>query len=427
MWIVPSIYVVASIALAFVLVRWDQRSPITTSWTVSAASVSTALSALGSGMIAFTGFVMSVVLLIVQFGSSQFSPRFLRWFRSEPTLKHAPGTFIATFLFALIATSMTGRGANDIVPYRTVLFAFFLALASIGWFLALVARTSDNLRVAHVTRRVDAQAREVFDVVYPQTHADVRAAASAVEHIAPLDPVQTLRRSGVGAILTSFDRRALVRLAIAHHATIELVASVGDHVPTGGAVLHVYGPTAISEHKLRTGLYFGDERTPEDDPAFTLRMLVDVAIKALSPAVNDPTTAVQALHAIEDVLRYASSRHLSIGVVTDDNSQARLIYPTPTWADLVSLALDEIRSFGAGQYQVARRMRSLIDDLLEELPDDRRPVLETQLALLDDAVDAAFRPSQRAHALVPDRQGLGLGRVARRATESPIAGGSTTV
>jgi uncharacterized membrane protein len=422
MWIAPSVYALGSIALAFVVVRWDHRSPMTTSLSVSAASVSTALSALGSGMIAFTGFVMSVVLLIVQFGSSQFSPRFLRWFRSEPTLKHAPGTFIATFLFALIATTMTGRGDGDIVPYRTVFVAFALALASIGWFLALVARTSDNLRVAHVIRRVDSQARNVFDVVYPQTHADVRAAANAVESIALLDPVQTLHHSGIGAILTTFDRRVLVRLAIANHATIELVASVGDHVATGGEVLRVYGPTAISARKLRTGLYFGDERTPEDDPAFTLRMLVDVAIKALSPAINDPTTAVQALHAIEDVLRYASSRHLSSGVVTDDNSQARLIYPTPTWDDLVSLALDEIRSFGAGQYQVARRMRSLIDDLLEELPDDRCPVLEAQLHLLDDAVEAAFAPTQREHAMVPDRQGLGLGRIARRATESPTAG-----
>jgi uncharacterized membrane protein len=147
-------------------------------------------------------------------------------------------------------------------------------------------------------------------------------------------------------------------------------------------------------------------------------MLVDVAIKALSPAVNDPTTAVQALHAIEDVLRYASSRHLSIGVVTDDEGQARLIYPTPTWADLVSLALDEIRCFGAGQYQVVRRLRSLIEDLLVDLPVDRRPVLEAQLALLGDAVDASFSPAQRGAALVPDRQGLGLGRAARRATES---------
>jgi uncharacterized membrane protein len=415
--------VVGSTALAFGAVRWDHRSPLTTSLGISAASVSTALSALGSGMIAFTGFVMSVVLLIVQFGSSQFSPRFLRWFRSEPTLKHALGTFIATFLFALIATAMTGRGDNDLVPYRTVLGAFLLALASIGWFLALVARTSDNLRVAHVIRRVDAQAREVFDLVYPQTHADIRAAATAVQHLAPLDPRQRLRHDGVGAILTSFDRRVLVRLAIANNATIELVASVGDHVASGGEILRVFGPTAISERKLRTGLYFGDERTPEDDPAFTLRMLVDVAIKALSPAVNDPTTAVQSLHAIEDVLRYASSRHLSIGVVTDEHAQARLIYPTPTWADLVSLALDEIRCFGAGQYQVARRMRSLLDDLLEQLPEDRHAALEVQRALLDDAVDTSFRPSQRAAALVPDRQGLGLGRAARRATESPPTNG----
>ena len=107
----------------------------------------------------------------------------------------------------------------------------------------------------------------------------------------------------------------------------------------------------------------GDERTLDDDPAFAFRMMVDVAIKALSPAVNDPTTAVQALDRIEDLLRYAAAKHLSVGVVTDATGVMRLVYPTPTWEDLVELALDEIRAFGAGQYQVARRLRALLDAL----------------------------------------------------------------
>ena len=158
----------------------------------------------------------------------------------------------------------------------------------------------------------------------------------------------------------------------------------------------------------------GDERTLRDDPAFVFRMMVDVAIKALSPAVNDPTTAVQALDRIEDLLRYAAAKHLSVGVVTDSTGVVRLVYPTPTWDDLVELALDEIRAFGAGQYQVARRLRALLDALITDLPQHRRPALKTQSALLADAVEHSYRQTQRAPALVPDRQGIGMPRQGRR-------------
>ncbi|MET0908380.1 MAG: DUF2254 family protein, partial [Ilumatobacteraceae bacterium] len=255
---------------------------------------------------------------------------------------------------------------------------------------------------------VDANARVVFDNVYPQSHSEVQAASAAVLAIGDVAPVQVFRHAGVGAILQSIDRRALLRLAIAHDATIEMVRSVGDYVPTQAAVVRVYGDAPIAEWRLRAGLFFGDERTVEDDPAFSFRLLVDVAIKALSPAVNDPTTAVQCLDRIEGVLRCASDKHLSVGVALDDTSTVRLIYPTPSWDDLVTLALDEIRAFGAGQYQIGRRMRALLVDLLADLPPERHPALDRQLLLLDSAVRRAFPDdAERVDALVPDRQGLG--------------------
>ena len=152
----------------------------------------------------------------------------------------------------------------------------------------------------------------------------------------------------------------------------------------------------------------GDERAIDDDPAFAFRLLVDVAIKALSPAINDPTTAVQALDRIEDLLRFAAPKQLAAGVISDSHGAVRLVYQTPTWDDLVELALDEIRSFGAGQYQVVRRLRALLDALIDDLAEDRRPALTEQRRLLDDAVAAAIAQNQRADALVPDRQGIGM-------------------
>jgi uncharacterized membrane protein len=208
----------------------------------------------------------------------------------------------------------------------------------------------------------------------------------------------------------TFDRARLVRLARRGGAVVQLVPAVGDHVPPGGALLNVYGEHALSERKLRRAVVLGDERTLDNDPAFAIRVLVDIAIRALSPAVNDPTTAVQSIDRIEDLLRYAAAKHLADGRVRDHWGSTRLVYPTPVWEDLVALALDEIRAFGAGQYQIARRVRALLDALLDDVPERRRPALHAQRALLDDAVVRRFPEDQRADALVADRQGLGMSR-----------------
>jgi uncharacterized membrane protein len=277
-------------------------------------------------------------------------------------------------------------------------------------FLLLIDRTSDGLRVARVVQSVNAMARDVFDAVYPSSASDAAAAQEIARSLADRTPVQTVRVGPVGRVVVAIDQTGIANLAQRHDALVELVPAVGDHVPGGGRLLNVYGPHELPEHRLRRYVAMGDERTLDDDPAFAIRMLVDVAIKALSPAINDPTTAVQSLDRIEDLLRYAAAKHLSVGVVTDAHGTARLVYPTPSWDDFVRLALDEIRAFGAGQYQVARRMRAMLDDLIADVPDSRRPALEIQSHLLEDAVASSVPEAQRADALVPDHQGIGMAR-----------------
>ena len=116
LWFIPAVSVILALALSAGLLRWDEADPIVLTRAISAGSASAALSALGSGMLAFTGFVTSIVLLIIQFGTSEFSPRFLGWFRTDPTLRHALSAFTATFLFALVSTAQMGRGTATFVP-----------------------------------------------------------------------------------------------------------------------------------------------------------------------------------------------------------------------------------------------------------------------------------------------------------------------
>lgn len=307
-------YATVTIVGCVTVVAVDADSPIQSSLDLSSASAGAALAALGGGMITFTGFVMSVVLLIVQ-------------------------------------------GPNDVVPYRALVGALVLTAASV---------------VAHVTQRIDVQARRVFDAVYPASNAQVEAGRNAATAVAGRSVVQELGHSGVGAILVAINRGVLVRLAERHDALIEVCPAVGDHVASDGLLVRVYATSALPVRPVSGALTFGDEPT------------------------------------IEDVLRYAAAKHLSAGVVTDRDGAVRVLFPTPTWDDLVDLALDEVRAFGAGHYQIARRLRALLTDLIADLPEERLPPLTAQLALLEDAIERSFPPAQRAHAQVADRQGLGM-------------------
>src|SRR5271167_2151330 len=410
LWVVPLLCTLAALALSIVFLHWDERDPVVLSKAINSSSASSALSALGSGMLAFTGFVTAVVLMVVQFGTSEFSPRFVAWFRRDRTLKYALSTFTATFVFALVSTAQIGRGSSSFVPTRTLIAALCLMLLSILMFLVLIQVTTNGLRVANAVQNLDSEARQVFDAVYPNDGAAAAAATAAVQSLHGQTPLQTVCQGSVGSVLVALDRDDMARVAARYGAVIVLIPAVGDHVSTGAPLLNVYGSNVIPDQRLRRALVFGDERTIDDDPAFAIRMLVDVAIKALSPAVNDPTTAVQSLDRIEDLLRYASVKHLSVGLVVDKDGTNRFVYPTPTWEDLVELALSEIRAFGANQYQIDRRLRALLQSLIAEVPSRRRAALQAQLSLLEDAIVGSIPEGQRAPALVADRQGIGMSR-----------------
>jgi uncharacterized membrane protein len=146
----------------------------------------------------------------------------------------------------------------------------------------------------------------------------------------------------------------------------------------------------------------------EQDPRYVFRLLVDIASKALSPAINDPTTAVQSLDQIEHLLRFLGRRQLEDGRVCDPAGKLRLVYAAPGWSDFVMLAVSEVRQFGAGSIQIDRRLRAMLEHLLEVLPTDRRPPLRDELALLATAIERSFPDEEdRRRAKVADYQGVG--------------------
>ena len=153
---------------------------------------------------------------------------------------------------------------------------------------------------------------------------------------------------------------------------------------------------------------FGPERTIEQDSTFAFRVIVDVALKALSPAINDPTTAVLAIDQLHRMLRSVGKRHLHDDAIFDTQDEQRLIFPTPDWEDFVQLTFSEIRLYGANNFQVSRRLRAMIENLLATLPESRQAALHRELRLLDQTLETlhAF-PEDLALARKADLQGLG--------------------
>ena len=218
-----------------------------------------------------------------------------------------------------------------------------------------------------------------------------------------------IRHKGKSEIVLALRLPILMAEAERVNGVIEIAPRVGSFVSVGEPVVLVYGNVdALDVDKLRRSIAFGPERTIEQDSTFAFRVIVDIAIRALSKAINDPTTAVLAIDQLQRLLRVVGSRDLRNEQIIDGTGQLRVIFPTPNWDDFVQLAFREIRLYGAENFQVARRLRAMVNNLVEILPESRQPALRLELDLLDRAIETLYAlPDDLAVASIPDTQGLG--------------------
>jgi uncharacterized membrane protein len=291
-----------------------------------------------------------------------------------------------------------------------------LLLVSAMLFARLVQRLS-SLQITRVLQFVGNAGRQVVRETFPlldasreERHILWRSAAAGVRNL----PVsQTLYYSGEPKAVAAFKMGELVRLAAQADAIIVMECAVGDTVIDDVPLLSVHGGRGpLPEAVLRRAIQLERERTFEQDPKYPIRLLVDVAIRALSPAINDPTTAVQALDQKEDLLRQLGKSDLEAGYAVDETGTLRLIIPTPSWEDYLTLAFDEIRQYGATSVQVMRRLRSALLDLTEAVAVlERRVAVQRYLEHLNLSVERHISDLEdRQMAMQEDRQGLGLSR-----------------
>ncbi|HET8929167.1 MAG TPA: DUF2254 family protein, partial [Acidimicrobiales bacterium] len=276
-------------------------------------------------------------------------------------------------------------------------------------FLRLVGRTTQSLRVATVLRELGRDGERIVRRTYPDQLTDSVAQAEHPDADGVAGAVRTIVHRFDSGVLQSIGIAEIVDHACAVDMTVELVPRIGDVVATGSDIFRVRGGGGPADDaRLQRAIAVGDERTIRQDPEFVFRLLADVSIKALSLAVNDPTTAVQALDQIELLLRDLGGRRLDTGVVRDAHGIVRIRRKVPSWEDFVTLALVETRQYGVASTQVTRRLRAILISLRDLVAEPRRRVLEAELAAIDTSIIHRFESEyDQRLAKVADTQGLG--------------------
>jgi uncharacterized membrane protein len=352
---------------------------------------------------AFMVFTFGSLLVAIQVASGQLTPRIIATvlLRDGP-IRISVGVFVFSLLLAVAVKTRV-----DVMPHFLVSCMGILGLVNILVFMFLIDYAARLLRPVAILQQIAQRGLAVIDDVYPQLVTESPAATQR-DRLGP--PDRTIPHRGNSAIVIAINFRGLLAAANQADCSVEFVPRVGDFVAAGEPLflLRGRGATDVDDRKLRGQVAFGPERTIEQDSSFAFRVIVDIALKALSPAINDPTTAVLAIDQLQRLLRVVGQRNLRDERILDEEGRLRLVFRTPNWQDFVQLALVEIRHCGAANVQVVRRLRAMIESVIASVRESRLPPLQQQLALLDQAAQRQYAfPEDLALVRVPDSQGLG--------------------
>jgi uncharacterized membrane protein len=353
--------------------------------------------------IAFTVFTFSSMIVAIQVASGQLSPRIITTaLLRDRAIRWSVGLFVYLLLLAIGI-----KARVDTVPRFLVSLMGILGLTSVIVFMFLIDYAARLLRPVNIVWRIARQGFKVIDDVYP----DPMSAPDPVRAPRELDPPErTILHRGGSAIVIAVNVNALIAEALRADVIVELVPRVGDFVATGDPLFRLRGRgvSGADDRLLRHQVAFGRERTLEQDSTFAFRVIVDVAIKALSPAINDPTTAVIAIDQLQGLLHTVGTRDLHNEWICDSQGRPRVVVRTPNWNDFVQLTFSEIRQYGAGNFQVARRIRAMIENVVQGVPEPRTAALCRERDLLDRTTEYLYAlPEDLSLARIPDSQGLG--------------------
>ncbi|RKO21639.1 DUF2254 domain-containing protein [Pseudarthrobacter phenanthrenivorans] len=361
------------------------------------------LQAISGSLITVTSLTFSLTVVTLQLASSQFSPRLLRTFSSDRFVHGTLALFLAAFAFALTVLRTVrgeGSGSTAFVPEISVTVAFVLAIASVLGLVLFLAHLTREIRVETMMRRVNLETQETIDRVFPED----RPGTGPEPATAP--GLFRIHASSSG-FLTSLDKDGLVTAARESGAVIrvdrEPGSSLVEGVPFATAWPAVPGaeftPSVQEElaEAVNAAVATGFERTNVQDVGFGFRQLVDVAARALSPGINDPTTAVHVIGHLSALLGRLAQRNLGSEHLNDGDGQLRVVIALPGLQDLLDMSMNQIRQYGAADAAVAGRLLLLLQELTwcDRKGRYRREIREHLLRLRSAIQAASFSAAEQ--------------------------------
>lgn len=403
LWIIPIVAVVLEQIAAVLIYALEAR----TGWAglgLGLEGAKAMFSAVITFSLSFLVFTFGSLLVAIQVASGQYTPRIIATaLLRDNVIRWTVGLFVLTLLFSLRSLDRIGSAVPQLVAMVTGVLGFACLVA----FMYLIDYSARLLRPVSLARCIGNAGLSVIAAAYPKSLED---GSDGTHSDRLLDPVKrTLHHQGSSGMVLAVDIERLGAEAEKAGGIIEFAPQVGDFVGRDEPLFYLRGSAAgIDDDLLLGSVAFGSERTLEQDPLFAFRILADIALKALSKALNDPTTAVLAIDQLQLLLRSTGRRNLRADDIFDQKGELRVIFHTPDWDDYVHLVFTEIRYCGAENIQIARRLRAMILNLVDTLPKQRHAALLRELDLLDRMLEKLhLLPEDLALARVPDTQGLG--------------------
>jgi uncharacterized membrane protein len=352
-------------------------------YTGGAEGARAVLSVIAGSIITVAGTTFSITIASLSLASAQFGPRLLHNFMRDTGNQVVLGTFISTFLYCLLVLrTVRGMEDNTYVPHLSVTLGVALAVASLGVLIYFIHHVAESIQVAHIIHVVGAELNDSVKRLFPDGVGTAQETTPA--DLPDMGAKVSARAEGY---VQSIDPDRLIRIAVRCDVTLQLVARPGDYLISGETIAIASAPLdEQSESDIRHAFVLGRNRTSRQDAAFAFLQLAEIALRALSPGVNDPFTAIMCIDRITAAMCHLADRSLPQAIRSDHSGVVRVIAPPYEYADLVEAGYGHIRVSAATQSHVSEHLRNHIRRVMARAGDARfRRALEKELNAIGDA------------------------------------------
>ncbi|MEG4417945.1 DUF2254 family protein [Microcoleus sp. LAD1_D5] len=370
-WFIPTLMAVASMILAIAMLTLD-RTGNTPNWrwiyTGGADGARSVLSSVASSMVSVVATAFSITIVALQLASSNFGPRLLRNFMQDTGNQIVLGTFIGTFIYCLLVLRTIhgeGEGYSLFVPQLSVTVGTGLAIASIGVLIYFIHHASTIIQASHVITQVSGDLDKALERLFPQKIGEGKAKNSRqmVEIPANFDSeASSIKATGEG-YLQAIDDDELMKISRHYNLLVRLTTRPGKFIVNGSDLARVFPEKQVNQslnQQINDAFILGKERTEYQDVEFPIDQLVEIALRAISPAVNDPFTAIRCIDRLSAGLSRLAQRDFPSPYRYDDEHNLRVIVEGVTFEGLIDAAFNQIRQYSKSDVAVTIRLLEAI-------------------------------------------------------------------